>query len=331
MLPFRKKILEKVKNAPKKLVLPEGRDIRVLKAAEMIMKEKFTTELYVLGDVDELHKTAKAEGIDLSGVILQDPAVSPKLEDYAQTYYEMRKHKGVSIEEAHGTMKDEVYQGAMMVHYGDVDAMVSGSMTPTSKTVKAALIIVGPREGIKTVSGSFAMITDTQYGYDGAFIYADCGVVPEPTSYQLADIAVASADMARKLYGVDPYVALLSFSTKGSAKSPSVLKVTEAVEILKGKDLDFQFDGEMQFDAAVIDSIAEHKAPGSPVGGKANVMIFPDLNAGNIAYKITQRLCNAEAYGPLLQGLSKPINDLSRGASPEDIFVVSAITIAQVS
>lgn len=329
MLAFKEKILERVKGNPRKLVLPEGRDVRVLKAAEMIIKEKFTSELYVLGDPDKLKELAKDEGVDLNGVILQNPVNCSKLEEYAHTYYEMRKHKGVSEEEAYGTMKDEVYHGAMMLHNGDVDAMVSGSMTPTSKTVKAALIIVKPREGIKTVSGSFVMITDTPYGYDGAFIYADCGVVPEPTSYQLADIAIASADTCRRLLEVEPMVAMLSFSTKGSAKSPSVLKVTEAVEILKGKNPDFIFDGEMQFDAAVMPSIAERKCPGSAIGGHANVVIFPDLNAGNISYKITQRLCEAEAYGPLLQGLKKPLNDLSRGASPEDIFVVSAITVAQ--
>ncbi len=329
MLPFKQTILGKVKSTPKRLVLPEGSDIRVLKAAEIIVKEKFTSELIVLGDPDALTEKAKAEGVDLKGVTLINPAKSPKLTDYAAEYYEMRKAKGVSEEESVGTMKDEVYHGAMMLHLGDVDAMVSGSLTPTAKTVRAAITIVGPREGIKTVSGSFAMITDTKYGHDGGFIYADCGVVPEPTSYQMADIAIASADTCRKLLGTEPVVAFLSFSTKGSAKSPSVLKVTDAVNILQGMNPDFVFDGEMQFDAAVVPEICGMKAPGSPVNGQANTFIFPDLNAGNICYKVTQRLCDAEAYGPLLQGLKKPLNDLSRGCSPEDIVIVAAITVAQ--
>lgn len=329
MLPFKKNILDKVKSTPKRLVLPEGADVRVLKAAELIMKEKFTSELIVLGDPDAMRSQAASEGIDLKGVTLVDPVKCGKLTDYAAAYYEMRKHKGVSEEESVGTMKDDVFHGAMMLHQGDVDAMVSGSLTPTAKTVRASITIVGPREGIKTVSGSFVMVTPSPYGCDGAFVYADSGVVPEPTSYQLVDIALASADTTRKLLGVEPVVAFLSFSTKGSAKSPSVLKVVEAVEILKGVKPDFVFDGEMQFDAAVVPEICDMKAPGSPVKGKANTMIFPDLNAGNICYKATQRLTGGEAYGPLIQGLSKPLNDLSRGCTPEDIVIVSAITVAQ--
>lgn len=329
MLPFKKNILEKVKSTPKRLVLPEGADNRVLKAAELIIKERFTTELYVLGDPDDMNARAKAEGIDLSGVNLVHHVKSPKLTEYAAKYFEMRKHKGVSEEESVGTMKDDVFHGAMMLHNNDVDAMVSGSLTPTAKTVRAAITIVGPREGIKTVSGSFVMVTPSPYGHDGAFVYADSGVVPEPTSYQLVDIAIASADTTRRLLGCEPVVAFLSFSTKGSAKSPSVLKVVEAVEIIKGTKPDFIFDGEMQFDAAIVPEICDMKAPGSPVKGRANTMIFPDLNAGNICYKATQRLTGGEAYGPLIQGLSKPLNDLSRGCTPEDIMIVSAITVAQ--
>ncbi len=330
MLNFKGKILDIVKSDPGRLVLPEGRDIRVLKAAEMIIKERFTTDLIVLGNPDELRSTAKQEGIDLNGVNLLNPETSAKLDEYTNMLLESRKHKGLSENEAHATMKDEVYHGAMLLKQGIVDAMVSGSATPTSKTVRAALIIVKPKEGIRTISGSFVMVTPrTEFGKDGAFIYADCGVVPEPTSAQLVDIAVGSADTARRLLDMEPIVAFLSFSTMGSANSPSVLKVRDAVEILRDKKPDFIFDGEMQFDAAIIPSIATKKAPKSPAAGKSNVFIFPDLNAGNIAYKMTQRLAQAEAYGPLLQGLSKPVNDLSRGCSAEDIMVVSAITIAQ--
>lgn len=330
MLDFKGKILDIVKSDPGRLVLPEGKDLRVLKAAEMIIREKFTTELIVLGDPDELRASAKQEGIDLKGVTLSNPELSPQLDEYAHILFESRKHKGMSENEALATVKDDVYHGAMLVKQGVVDAMVSGSASPTSKTVRASLIIVKPREGIRTISGSFVMITPrTEFGKEGAFIYADCGVVPEPTSAQLVDIAIGSADTARKLLDMEPVVAFLSFSTKGSANSPSVLKVRDAVEMLRDKNPDFVFDGEMQFDAAIIPSIAKKKAPDSAAAGKANVFIFPDLNAGNIGYKMTQRLAQAEAYGPLLQGLSKPVNDLSRGCSAEDIMVVSAITVAQ--
>lgn len=330
MMNFKQLTLDKVKSNPRRLVLPEGADIRVLKAAELVMKEKFTTELIVLGNPDQLRANAKAEGINLSGVTLIDPLQSPKLNDYAQCFYESRKAKGMTEEEALKTMKDDVYHGAMMLAQGDVDAMVSGSLTPTAKTVRASLLVVKPMKGIKTVSGSFVMVApNCKYGSDGSFIYADCGVVPEPTPEQLADITFSSAETCRKLLGIEPVVALLSFSTLGSADAPSVQKVRDALTIIKGRNPDFLVDGEMQFDAAVEPSVAKSKAPNSPVAGKANVMIFPDLNCGNIGYKITQRLANAEAYGPLLQGLSKPVNDLSRGATPEDIMVVSAITVAQ--
>ncbi len=330
MYQFRKKILDLVKSSPRRLVLPEGSDIRVLKAAEMIIKEKFTSELTVLGNVDKMKNMAKSENISLSGVTLLDPLSSPKLKDYSHNLYESRKSKGMTEKDAMDMMKDDVFHGAMLLAAGEVDAMVSGSLTPTAKTVRASLIIVRPKEGIKTVSGSFVMVVpECTFGNDGAFIYADCGVVPEPTSEQLADIAISSADSARKLLNMEPKVAFLSFSTHGSADCPSVEKVKEGIRILKSRNPDFAFDGEMQFDAAVEPAVAKSKFPESLVAGKANVMIFPDLNAGNIAYKITQRLAKAEAYGPLLQGVSKPVNDLSRGATPDDILVVSAITIAQ--
>jgi len=330
MIDFKKIVIEKARSNPKRLVLPEGNDIRVLKAAELVRKEKIASEIYVLGDPDELLRLAKTESVDLKGINLINHRKEQNFSDFVQTLYNMRKEKGMTLEEAEKLISDEVYYGAMMIKKGLVDAMVSGSMSPTAKTVRASLIIVRPKEGIKTVSGSFVMIVpDCKYGNDGGFIYADCGVVPEPTSEQLADIAVASADTCKKLLGVEPVVALLSFSTLGSADSPSIQKVREAVEILKSRKVSFLFDGEMQFDAAVDKSVAKTKAPSSKVAGNANVMIFPDLNSGNIAYKITQRLAKAEAYGPLLQGLSKPINDLSRGATPEDILIVSAITILQ--
>ncbi len=330
MLDFKHYILDKVKSNPRRLVLPEGADDRILRAAQLVAADKLASEVIVLGDPDQLNRKAKEEGISLDEIHLVNPLVDPRLEAYGEALYELRKHKGLPREEAHEIIKDEVYFAAMMMRQGDADAMVSGSLTPTSKTVRAALLIVKPREGNKTVSGAFVMITPNHlYGSNGRFIYADCGVVPDPTAEQIADIAIASADTARKLLKIEPIVALLSFSTKGSAESPSVTKIQEACSILQSRKPDFVFDGEMQFDAAVVPSICNSKAPGSPVQGQANVLIFPDLNAGNISYKLTQRLANAEAYGPLLQGLSKPLNDLSRGASPADIYMVSAITLAQ--
>lgn len=330
MSDFQSKILGRVRNKNKRLVLPEGQDVRVLKAAELIVKEKLTSELIVLGDTDAMMTSAKKEGIDLKGVTLFNHKKSSRMGEYTAALYESRKHKGMTEKEAAEILQDEVYYGAMMLSKGEVDAMVSGSLSPTAKTVRASIIIVKPRAGIKTVSGSFVMLVpDCQYGAKGGFIYADSGVVPEATSEQLADIAVSSAETCRKLLDTEPVAAFLSFSTLGSADSPSVLKVREAVKILRERKPDFEFDGEFQFDAAVDPGVAKLKAPNSKVAGRANVMIFPDLNCGNIAYKITQRLAGAEAYGPLLQGLSKPVNDLSRGATPNDIMVVSAITLAQ--
>ncbi len=332
MKSFQERILDFVRSNPKRLVLPEGQDRRVLKAAELIVRERFTTELFVLGDPDEMTDIARREGIDLKGVILFNQKKSPRLEEYTNCLYEARKAKGLTLESAMSVMSDEVNYGAMMLAKGEVDAMVSGSLSPTSKTVRAALIIVRPKPGIRTVSGSFVMmVPDCAYGSNGSFVYADSGVVPEPTPEQLADIAVSSAETCRHLLETEPVVAFLSFSTLGSADSVSVKKVREAVRILREKNPGFEFDGEMQFDAAVDGIVARQKAPGSAVGGRANVMIFPDLASGNIGYKITQRLAKAEAYGPLLQGLSKPVNDLSRGATPLDIQIVSAITVAQAS
>ncbi len=330
MLDFKTYILEKVKSNPKRLVLPEGRDERVLRAAELVVNGQLASEVIVLGEPDALNRKAKEEGVSLDGVTLIDPAKSPDLDTFGEELYNLRKHKGLPQDEAYELVKDEVYHGAMMMRLGHADAMVSGSMTPTSKTVRAALLIVKTKPGNNTVSGSFVMITPNHlYGENGRFIYADCGVIPEPTPEQLADIAISSAETARKLLKIEPIVALLSFSTKGSAESPSVTNVQQAMEILKSRKPDFIYDGEMQFDAAVMPGVCEKKAPGSPVAGRANVIVFPDLNAGNIGYKITQRLANAEAYGPILQGLAKPLNDLSRGASPADIYMVSAITLAQ--
>ncbi len=332
MINFKREVIEKARANPKRLVLPEGEDVRVLKAFELIKKEGITTETYILGNKEKISELAKAENIDIGGARIINPVESEYLTDFIDTLYEMRKEKGMTEKEAEDLMRDEVYFGAMMLKKGMVDAMVSGSMSPTAKTVRASLIIVRPKKDIKTVSGSFVMVVPgCQYGYEGVFVYADCGVVPEPTPEQLSDIAIASAGTCRSLLGVEPVVAFLSFSTLGSADTPSVRRVREAVEILRSRKPDFLFDGEMQFDAAVDKEVAKSKAPNSIVAGRANVMVFPDLNAGNIGYKITQRLSKAEAYGPLLQGLSQPVNDLSRGATPEDILVVSAITILQGS
>ncbi|HRS00101.1 MAG TPA: phosphate acetyltransferase, partial [Candidatus Sumerlaeia bacterium] len=245
----------------------------------------------------------------------------------AETYREIRVKENLTKDQAIAQMKDPLYFGTMMVKKGIMGGMTCGAYNTTANVMRAAIKIIGSQKGIKTVSSCFLMIVpDCPYGADGAMIYADCGTVPNPNEEQLADIAIAAAGMCKMLLGVEPYVAMLSFSTYGSAKDPLVDKVINATKIAKAKAPELNIDGELQGDSALIASIGQKKCPGSPVAGKANTLIFPDLNAGNIAYKLTQRLAKAEAYGPLVQGLALPVNDLSRGCSTEDIVQVSAVT-----
>ncbi len=325
-------IKEKAKNLGKTIVLPESEDERVLRAAEGIKKEGFA-KVILVGDQEKVKADAQKLGVNLEGVGIVNPKEFTKIDSYVAEFVKLREKKGMTEQVARQIMTTEPrYFGAMMVRLGDADGMVAGSASPTADVLRASIQVVGTKPGLKTVSSCFLMVlpeSAKQYGDEGVIIFSDCGVVPDPTSEQMADIATSAASSARSLANMEPKVALLSFSTKGSAKHPCVDKVQEATEILKNRAVNFDFEGELQADAALVEAVASKKAPGSKVAGKANVLVFPNLSAGNIGYKLVQRLANAEAYGPLLQGLDKPINDLSRGCSVEDILNTVAITAAQ--
>ncbi len=314
-----------------RIVLPESTDPRMLQAAVQVVKEK-TAQLTLVGKPDDILQAARTCGVSLDGVEIVHPETSDVLDAYIDQFVEMRKHKGMTPEAARKFLLDPLFYGAMMIRRGDRDGMVAGAVNTTANVLRATILIVGMAKGVKTVSSCFLMILPEamkHFGAEGNLIYSDAGVVPNPNPEQLADIATAAAGSFRQLVGGDPYVAFLSFSTKGSASHEDVDKVKQAVELLKQRGVDFPFDGEMQGDAALVPAIAERKCKGSPVAGKANVLIFPDLDAGNIAYKLTERLARAEAYGPIIQGGALPVNDLSRGCSAQDIVNMVAITAAQ--
>ena len=306
-------IKKKATGLKKTIVLPESHDERVLKAAEILTKEKILSVI-TLGNDDIIRSDAKRLNVDLTGVRIIDPLKSDKLSDFTNIFFNLRKHKGITIELARETVARDLFFGAMMVREKMADGSVAGSTASTGDVMRAGIQCVGMPEGISIVSSFFLMVFP-----DKVFSFADCAVVPNPDTTQLADIAISTADNHRKLTDQEPYIAMLSFSTKGSAQHELIDKVVEATRIVKEKRPDLNVDGELQFDAAIIESIGKRKAPGSKVAGKANVMIFPNLDAGNIGYKITQRLGGAEAIGPLVQGLNKPCFDLSRGCSVDDI------------
>ncbi|RKX90559.1 MAG: phosphate acetyltransferase [Spirochaetes bacterium] len=327
---FTEKMTEKARNMGKTLVLPEGTEPRTLKAARIVTDEKIAKMVTLVGDTDAVAKAAAEAGISLNGITVVNPSESPKLDVYAAEYHELRKHKGLSLEDARKRITDPLLWGAMMVKLNDADAMVAGAENATSKVLIAGFTIVKTAPGVKSASSCFVMdFPDKKWGKDGLMIFSDCATIPEPTVAQLAEITLASAASCRTFLQVDPAVAMLSFSTKGSASHPLVDKVVDALKIVKEKAPDLNVDGEMQLDTAVIPAIGEKKAPGSPVAGKANTLIFPDLQAGNIAYKMAQRFAGAGAYGPFLQGFAKPISDLSRGASIDDIVKTCAVTLTQ--
>ncbi len=325
-------IKEKAKNLGKTIVLPESEDERVLRAAEGIKKEGIA-KVILVGNQEKVKVDAQKIGVNLDGIGIVNPKEFGKIDTYVAEFVRLREKKGMTEQVARQIMTAEPrYFGAMMVRLGDADGMVAGSASPTADVLRASIQVVGTEPGLKTVSSCFLMVLPEnvkQYGDDGVIIFSDCGVVPDPTSEQMADIATSAASSARSLANMEPKVALLSFSTKGSAKHPCVDKVQEATEILTNRAVNFDFDGELQADAAIVEAVASKKAPESKVAGRANVLVFPNLSSGNIGYKLVQRLANAEAYGPLLQGLNKPINDLSRGCSVEDILNTVAITAAQ--
>ena len=326
---FIETIKEKARKEIKTIVLPEGSDIRTIKAASIVQKEGYAN-LIILGDKAQIEEMASANGLDISKATIINPIESEKYETYVQLFYELRKAKGMTPEKARETLKEETYFGMMMVKNGDADGLVSGACHSTSDTLRPALQILKTAPGTKLVSAFFVMVVpDCEYGENGIFVFSDSGLNEYPDADALSEIAISSANSFEQLVGSEPKVAMLSYSTYGSAHSPLTDKVVEATKLLKEKAPDLICDGELQLDAAIIPEIAASKAPESPVKGKANTLIFPDLDAGNIGYKLVQRLAKAEAYGPLCQGIAKPVNDLSRGCSAEDIAGVVAITAVQ--
>ncbi len=322
------KSLARAKN--KRLVLPEGTEPRTIEGAAKIMAEGLAAEVVLLGDPAQIKAKASEVSVDLSAVTLLDPTTSDQIEAYAAEYHELRKKKGISMEEAQAKIVDPLHWGAMMVRLGDADAMVAGAENSTGKVLVAAFTIIKTAPGINYASSCFIMCTPAKdFGVEGKFIFGDCATIPNPTAEQLAEIAIASAKSCETFLKVPAETAMLSFSTKGSAEHELVDKVREALAIAKEKAPELSIDGELQLDAAIVPSVGASKAPGSTVAGKANTLIFPDLQAGNIGYKLVQRLAGAEAYGPVLQGFAKPVSDLSRGCSVEDIVVTSAMTLAQ--
>lgn len=320
---------EKARQNIKTILLPESEDVRVVQAVADVEKEGFAKAV-LIGNEENVKKIASDNNIDVSKVTIIDPLKSEKFEEYADKFYELRKAKGMTPEKAREIMKDPIYFGTMMVKVGDADGIVSGACHPTAHTLRPALQILKTAPGTKLASAFFLMVTKCpEYGKDGVLVFADSGMNEYPDADGLSEIAISSAKSFKQLVGEEPRVAMLSYSTYGSASSPLTEKVIEATKILKEKAPDLICDGELQLDAAIIPEVAERKAPGSPVAGRANVLIFPDLDAGNIGYKLVQRFGRAEAYGPLCQGIAKAVNDLSRGCSSDDIVGVVAITSVQ--
>ena len=326
---FINQIKERAKKDIKTIILPEATDIRILKATQIVKKEQYANVI-LIGDTEKVTKIAQENNIDISGIKIINPETSEDTENYAKELYELRKNKGLTQEEAKKLVLNPVYYGMMMLKLNEADGLVSGAAHSTSDTLRPALQILKTAPNTKLVSAFFVMVVpNCEYGANGTFIFADSGLNEEPDAEKLSEIAISSSKSFKQLIGEEPKVAMLSYSTYGSAHSASTEKVIEATRKVQEKEPDLIVDGELQLDAAIIPEIAEFKAPNSRLKGEANVLVFPDLGAGNIGYKLVQRLAKAEAYGPLCQGIAKPVNDLSRGCSAEDVAGVVAITAVQ--
>lgn len=326
---FIEEVKEKARKSKKTILLPEATDIRTLEATDKICKEGFCN-IVLIGNEEEIINLANKNNLDITKARIIEPSKSEKYNEYVNAFYELRKHKGMTEEEAKRLVLDPIYYGMMMLKTGDGDGLVSGAIHSTADTLRPALQIIKTKPDTKIVSTfSFMVVPDCEYGDNGLFLFADSGLNQNPTSDELSEIAISSADSYKALMGKEAIVAMLSYSTYGSAKAEEVDKVIEATKLVKEKRPDILVDGEMQLDAAIVPSIGEFKAPGSKVAGKANVLIFPDLNAANIGYKLVERLAKAEAYGPMCQGMAKPVNDLSRGCKSDDIVGVAALTAMQ--
>jgi len=322
---------QKAKKEIKTIVLPEAEDIRILEATRMVLEEGYAN-IVLIGNEEKIKEKAKENNIEIEKAKIIDPNKSEKYEQYVDLLYELRKNKGMTIEKAKELVKDPVYYGMLMLkdEKSEADGLVSGAAHSTSDTLRPALQILKTAPGTKLVSGFFIMqIPNCEYGENGIFIFGDCGLNENPDAESLSEIAISSSESFKQLIGKEPKVAMLSYSTYGSAKSELTQKVIDATNLVKQKKPDLIVDGELQLDSAIIPSVAEFKAPNSILKGNANILIFPDLNAGNIGYKLVQRLAKAEAYGPLCQGIAKPVNDLSRGCSSKDVAGVVAITAVQ--
>ena len=323
------KIWENARKLNKVIALPEGSEPRTLKAAEKIKSEKLANVI-LLGNPDKIIQSAKDVNANIDGITIVEPKSSGKYDEYVNIFFELRKSKGITLEQSKEILLDEIYFATMMVKIGDAHGLVSGAIHSTGDLLRPALQIIKTAPGISIVSSSFIMETQSkEFGEDGVLVFADCAINPNPNAEELASIAIATASTARSLCGFEPKIAMLSFSTKGSGKHELVDKVIEATRIVKEKAPDLLIDGELQLDSAIVQKVASLKAPDSKVAGRANVLIFPDLQSGNIGYKLVQRIANANAIGPVSQGFAKPINDLSRGCSVDDIVNVVAITAVQ--